>query len=217
MSERYPGYDVLAKRNSPSWNAQTRRALDERLAIDREAHRFLTDVEWRTLEAVCARIVPQPRDRARPAPLAAMIDQRLEADATEGYRDARLPPLREAWRRGLRALEAEARARERCAFGDMPPAQQDALLAAVQSGQARDRSWGDMPPELFFSKRLLHDILSAYYAHPHAWNEIGFGGPAAPRGYVRMGYDRRDPWEACEARPGREEEARRENARVGRR
>ena len=62
---------------------------------------------------------------------------------------------------------------------------------------------------------MLHDIVSAYYAHPTAWSEIGFGGPASPRGYVRMDFDRRDPWEAAEAQPGREARARRENARVG--
>jgi hypothetical protein len=72
-----------------------------------------------------------------------------------------------------------------------------------------------MPPAIFFKKRLLHDIATAYYAHPASWNEIGFGGPASPRGYVRMNYDRRDPWEAAEASPGHEEEARRENERVG--
>jgi hypothetical protein len=72
-----------------------------------------------------------------------------------------------------------------------------------------------MPAAVFFHNRLLHDVVAAYYAHPIAWNEIGFGGPASPRGYVRLNYDRRDPWEASEARPGREEQARRENARVG--
>ena len=72
-----------------------------------------------------------------------------------------------------------------------------------------------MPPAIFFAKRLLPDIVTLYYAHPTAWNEIGFGGPASPRGYVRMDFDRRDPWEAAEAKPGRENEAARENARVG--
>ena len=47
---------------------------------------------------------------------------------------------------------------------------------------------------------------------PTAWNEIGFGGPASPRGYVRMDFDRRDPWEAAEAKPGAEAEARKANA-----
>jgi hypothetical protein len=68
---------------------------------------------------------------------------------------------------------------------------------------------------LFFSNRLLHDILSVYYAHPSAWSDIGFGGPAAPRGYVRLNFDRRDPWEAAEAHPGKEQQARDDNLRLG--
>jgi hypothetical protein len=55
-----------------------------------------------------------------------------------------------------------------------------------------------MSCQLFFQERVLHDIVGAYYAHPVSWNEIGFGGPASPRGYVRMGLDKRDPWEAAE-------------------
>lgn len=208
---------MLAKRDSPSWNAQTRRVIDQRLAIRPDEHRFLTDAEWATLKAVCARIVPQPPDRTRPAPIAAMIDRKLAANGSDGYRDARIPTLREAWRRALGALDAEARALRSCLFREMSCADQDALLEAVQKGEVRDPSWGNMPPQLFFAKRLLHDALSAYYADPHAWNEIGFGGPASPRGYVRMNYDRRDPWEASEAHPGREARARRENERAGRR
>ncbi len=30
-------------------------------------------------------------------------------------------------------------------------------------------------------------ILEAFYSHPWAWNEIGFGGPAYPQGYMRLG------------------------------
>jgi Gluconate 2-dehydrogenase subunit 3 len=132
MSDRYPGYDVLAKRSSQSWNEQTRRVIDERLAIDPEAHGFFTDVEWLILKAVCARIVPQPPDRSRPVPLAAMIDQKLTANATDGYRDARLPPLREAWRRGLHALDAEARVLKHGSFGELNALEQDAVLTAVR-------------------------------------------------------------------------------------
>ncbi len=35
----------------------------------------------------------------------------------------------------------------------------------------------------------------AFYAHPYAWDEIGFGGPAYPRGYLRLGRGSREPWE----------------------
>lgn len=215
MSDRYPGYDVLAKRNSVSWNDKTREVLDQRLSLAPEQHRFFIDDEWRTLKALCDRIIPQPVRRP-PAPVAAMVDEKVFSNATDGYRDARLPPLGEAWRRGLAALDAEAKTRHGRLFHELSAGEQDGLLTAVQKGLAAHEAWRGMSAKLFFEKRAVHDIVSAYYAHPNAWNEIGFGGPAAPRGYVRMGADRRDPWEASEAHPGRADKARRENARVGR-
>ena len=212
MSARFPGYDVLAKRNSPSWNDKTRQVIDQRLALPREP-RFLSPEEFRTLEAVCDRIVPQPADRA-PVPLAAMVDAKLYEDRGDGYRDHRLPPLREAWKCGLGGLDGEARRRHNVNFAALDAAEQDALLAAAQQGQIAG-DWDGMPPAIFFAKRLIHDIVAAYYGHPSAWSEIGFGGPASPRGYVRMELDRRDPWEAVEAKPGEEAEARKANAKIG--
>ncbi len=51
-------------------------------------------------------------------------------------------------------------------------------------------------PVHFFVQVLLKSAVAVYYSHPEAWNEIGYGGPASPRGYVRMGLNERDPWEA---------------------
>ncbi len=215
MPDRYPGYDVLRKRNSPSWNDQTRAVIDRRVAIDPDHHVFFTDAEWSTLRAICDRVVPQPPDRARPAPVAAMVDEKLNSNNGDGYRDARLPPMRQAWRRALAAIDAEATSRYGRRFSELGALLQDDLLKAVQNGQVDEKAWGGMPAKIFFHKRLLHDVVSSYYAHPAAWSEIGFGGPASPRGYVRMYFDRRDPWEAAEARPGGEAKARAENARVG--
>jgi len=213
MSERYPGYDVLAKRGTPSWNEQTRRVIDQRLALPREP-RFFGAEEFRTLEAVCARIMPQPRSRP-PVPIAAMIDAKLREGRGDGYRDHRLPPMGEAWRHGLHAIGAEAQRRHGARFDALEPAEQDALLQAAQDGRLAPAAWQGMDCALFFAKRLLPDIVTSYYGHPAAWSEIGFGGPASPRGYVRMDFDRRDPWEAAEAKPGHERDAARDNARVG--
>jgi hypothetical protein len=69
----------------------------------------------------------------------------------------------------------------------------------MKDGGLKHSAWDGMSPAHFFKQRLLHDIVMAYWSHPIAWNEIGWGGPASPRGYVRMGYDERDPWEAAEA------------------
>jgi hypothetical protein len=215
MADRFPGYDVLSKRSSPSWNDKTRGVIDERLSLAPDQHRFFTDAEWLTLKALCDRIIPQPSDPS-PAPLAAMIDEKVFEHGTDGYRDARMPPLGEAWRSGLAALDAEARDRHDRPFHALSAPEQDGLLSAAQKGLANNAAWGGMPAKLFFEKRAVHDIVAAYYAHPKAWNEIGFGGPAAPRGYVRMDADRRDLWEASETRAGHEEQARRENGRVGR-
>jgi len=215
MADRYPGYDVLNKRNSLSWNDQTRAVIDQRMALDPDKHQFCTDAEWPTLRAICARIVPQPPGRAHPAPVAALVDEKLQANSGDGYRDARLPPMRDAWQRALASIDAEAKSRYGRHFHEISDLLQDDLLSAVQNGTVQDKAWRELPAKLFFRNRLLHDIVSAYYAHPSAWNEIGFGGPASPRGYVRMNFDRRDPWEAAETKPGEEAKARRENARVG--
>ncbi len=207
--DRYPGYDVLAKRHSPSWNEQTRLVVDRRVATPDEPH-FFTTREWQTMRAVCDRVMPQPAGRPR-IPLAALVDRKMREEHADGYRHARMPRQDEAWRRGLAALDGDAEAAHGGRFHELDAATQDALLRKMQDGELSAPGWGGMPSEMFFSQRVVPDIANAYYSHPTAWNEIGFGGPASPRGYVRLGADQRDPWEAAEAKPGREADAERRN------
>jgi hypothetical protein len=212
MSNRYPGYDVLAKRDTTSWNAQTRQVIDSRLTVSLEP-RFFSPNEWRTLGAICDRIMPQPPDRP-PVPLPIYVDQKMADNVLDGYRYAVLPPQGEAWQRAIAALEAEAGSSYDAAFHALSGERQDELLRRMQRGELTGSAWGNMPCKIFFEHRLIPDITHAYYAHPVSWNEIGFGGPASPRGYVRMRLDRRDPWEAIEAKPGEEERAQRKNEHV---
>ena len=214
MHERFPGYDVLAKRHTPSWNAQTRRVIDRRLAVPGEP-RFFSAEEFATLSAIAARMVPQPADRA-PIPVAALIDAKLLAGHHDGYRAPGTPLDGEAWHQGLRALDAEAVAAHGAPFRKLPGPEQDRLLHRMQTGEMHAPEWGAMSAKSFFEKRMGRDVVMAYYSHPTAWNEIGFGGPASPRGYVRMGYDERDPWEAAEAENADEvASARKANRDVG--
>jgi hypothetical protein len=211
--DRYPGYDVLAKRDTPSWNEATRKAIDKRLGVPREP-RFFSREAWLTLQAVCDRIVPQPTDRA-PVPLAAYVDQKMYERKQDGYRHAELPEQGEAWRRGLAALDEAAGREYDLSFAALGAERQDEMLRRTERGALRADALQGMPSQSFFKYRVIPDITAAYYAHPTAWSEIGFGGPAAPRGYVRLALDRRDLWEASEAKLGREEQARRENKNVG--
>ncbi len=194
---RFPGYDVLDKRSSPSWNAQTRKPVEKRISEVPE-RRFFNPHEWDTLTAVCARVIPQPDRAVSPVPIAPFIDRKMAQDQKDGYRYASMPSMQEAWRRGLKALDGESRIRFESDFIDLPPQNQDEILKSVQEGKVKSPFWRGLPPQEFFKSRILHDTVSVYYAHPAAWNEIGFGGPASPRGYLRLGANRRDPWEAAE-------------------
>jgi hypothetical protein len=195
--DRFPTYDVLDKWDTPSWNEQTRAVVDKRLhqVPDR---RFFTETEWAILSAVCDRLIPQPDRPQSPVPIVPFIDEKLFKNDGDGYRYEGMPPMRESWRRGISAIDEEARARWRGEFCELPANQQDAVLRAVQHGDVRSTAWQGLPPTRFFISTLLREVTSIYYANPAAWSEIGFGGPASPRGYVRMGFDRRDPWEAEE-------------------
>jgi hypothetical protein len=194
----YPGYDVLAKWDSPSFDETTREVLRRRLE-EIPPRRFLGEAEWALLDAVCARLIPQP-DRERPVPIAPWIDQALHDNRGEGFRYADMPPMREMWRRGLSGLAREAERRFGAAFETLPMEDQDAVLRAVQAGEVEPEAWAGLPPKRFFSEVLLKTVAGVYYAHPDAWSEIGFGGPASPRGYVRLGFDIADPWDGREAR-----------------
>jgi len=96
MSGRYPGYDVLAKRDTPSFNAQTRDVVDRRIQAVPE-RRFLAADEWALVEAIAARLVPQP-DRAEPVPITPWVDAKLADRKGEGFRHDGMPRVADAWR-----------------------------------------------------------------------------------------------------------------------
>lgn len=194
----YPGYDVLAKWNTPSWNEQTRAVVAKRLN-EVPPRRFFDELQFQTLEAVCDRVMPQPERSVKDkVPIAPWIDAKLHVNQTNGTRYPPLPPQRECWRRGMDAMEAEAQARLRRAFHRLDRTEQDMLLRAIDKGEVQAPDWDGLPPQMFMRKSLLPEIVEVYYAHPAAWSEIGFGGPAAPRGYLRLPANRRDPWEGEE-------------------
>jgi hypothetical protein len=201
----YVDYDVRAKWDTPSWDDQTREVVRKRLT-EIPARRFFTDTEWRTLEAVCGRLVPQP-ERSNPIPIVPWIDEKLHLDVRDGSRYDDMPPLRDAWRLGLEGIDRESRRRFGTDFRSLPEADQDAVLTAIQTGDLDGEPWLRLPAQRFFTTVLLKEVVGEYYAHPDAWSEVGFGGPASPRGYVRLGENQRDPWEAQQHRDA---EARRE-------
>jgi hypothetical protein len=201
FNTRYPGYNVLDKWSSPDWDDQTRRVVRRRLE-EVPPIRFFNEEETRTLAAVVERIIPQPdRSEETKIPVVPWIDEKLYEDKRDGYRYEELPPQREAWRMGLAGIDETARALfDGKAFVELDPLSQDAVLARVAGGDAPGAVWERMPAGRFFKSVLSITVVKIYYAHPLAWNEIGYNGPSSPRGHVRKWEGGVDPWEAPEER-----------------
>jgi hypothetical protein len=204
FSSLYPGYDVLAKWDTPSWNDVTRAVVAKRLT-EVPSRRFFTERQWATLVAVCSRVIPQP-ERKEPVPIAPFIDAMVYENEGTGTRYASLPPEQECWKRRMDAIEAEAQHRFRRSFDQLDRDEQDLILRAMDKGEVEASAWTGLPCQDFTRHVLLREIAGIYYAHPAAWSEIGFGGPASPRGYVRLVENRHDPWEADEHAPAAAQE-----------
>lgn len=196
----YPGFSTLAQQKF--WDAATRKKVLERVAHP-PAIRFFTPTEVTLMEAMAAHLLPQ-HDRAphRRIPIVPWIDERLFRRRTPGYRFEEMPPDEEAYRLGLTAIEAMAQAAHGRAFLELSWAHQDKLLKSIHDGQpmpGADEIWRRMPHHRYWAL-VLQDCIEAYYAHPWAWDEIGFGGPAYPRAYMRLENGEPEPWEVDECR-----------------
>jgi hypothetical protein len=194
---RYPDYNVLEKWSSPDWDDQTREVVRKRLE-EIPPIRFFTDDETRTLMAVAERVVPQPdRSKAERVPIVPWIDEKLHEDKRDGYRYEGMPPQQESWRLGLKGINESARALfDGKEFIDLDSLSQDVILTHVARGDPPGATWHLLPAARFFKDVLCSTIVKIYYAHPVAWNEIGYNGPSSPRGHVRKWQGGVDPWEA---------------------
>ena len=179
--KRFPGYNVLDQRDS--WDARTREVVMRRLGPHGRP-RFFSPDEERVCRALLTALLALEPDGV---PVFELVDQRLADRVTDGWRYDDMPSDEEAWRRSL--SELGRRSFERLGEGD-----RQRLLDSIRSG---DRFAG-MPARRLWDL-WLRTACTAYYSHPEAWNEIGFGGPAYPRGYKNVGLNRREPWEVEEA------------------
>lgn len=195
----YPGFSTLAQQQY--WDAKTRSVILDRVQNVPEP-RFFEGAQTALLEAICARMIPQDdRDEAHRIPIAPQIDRRLAEGEGYGYRYEDMPPDPEAYRLGLQAIDDSAQAAFDRRFVDAAPSQQDRLLRSLHDGEplVEHAVWKRMPVKRFWML-LLTDCLEAYYSHPYAWDEIGFGGPAYPRAYMRLENGQPETWEVEERR-----------------
>ncbi len=188
MRGRYPDYDVLA--TTRHWDALTRGVVLDRVA-NVPPIRFFDEPQTLTLRAFCEVVTGQ--DREPRIPVLEMVDAKLHAGRLDGFRYHDMPPDPEAWRRVAANLDASAR-QAGCEQG-FAAAGSELQHELVERFSQGELDWDDLPVKRAWAV-VMRLVLAAFYSHPWAWNEIGFGGPAYPRGFARLGPGQREHWES---------------------
>lgn len=190
-SSRFPGFDVLNLEST--WDAATAMVVLSRLGTPPDV-RFFTPAEEAVGKALCDRLLAQ--DAEPRIPVFDFIDRRLTEGQADGWRYEDMPEDGQAWRDSLSYLDEDALAKFGELFAECRASDQRVLIQAVQdAGPAR---WHDLNAGHVWSLWTRY-ACTAFYAHPHAWSEIGFPGPAYPRGYKNPGVDAREPFEVRDA------------------
>jgi Gluconate 2-dehydrogenase subunit 3 len=186
---RFPGFDVLDEAHR--WDDVTAGVVLSRLAPTVDLS-FFTLAENGCATALADLLLAQ--DAEPRVPVVAMIDARLAAGETDGWHFDDMPLDGEAWRRSLAALDEDAEELGGSVFARLAREQQAALVQRVQDLGSDGEEWHDMPAKHVWSLWTRY-ACAAFYSHPWAWNEMGFPGPAYPRGYKNTGVDARERFE----------------------
>ena len=196
MHGRYPDWNVLD--HADHWDGETRRVVMARIA-DPPPVRFFTAAEASTLEAFCDVLTAQDSDPR--IPLLRMVDERLYEGRLDGYRYAGMPDDRDTWRLVARGLDGTASEQFGAAsFAVLSDDQKREICRRFADGEVAGGAWDELDPKRAWSV-VARMTLEAFYSHPWAWNEIGFAGPAYPRGFARLGVGQSEAWEATPAGP----------------
>ena len=182
---RFPGFDVLDEVDR--WDDVTAGVVLSRLDPQPD-YSFFTPAEQATADALFDRLLGQ--EEPPKIPVLRLVDKRLALDMTDGWFYDGMPEDRDAWRLTLAALDDDARANHGAHFHTLGHETQAALLQGIFEAD----QWHGLKASYVWSLWTRY-ACAAFYSHPWAWNEMGFGGPAYPRGYKNIGINRREGWE----------------------
>lgn len=195
---RYPGFDVLD--SVDVWDDVTAGVVLARLALAGE-FAFFTPHEVGIAAPLLDLLLHQDTDPR--VPVLQLIDVRLSVGETDGWHYDDMPEDAQAWRDTVAFLDEDAgEAFTGRSFSDLSNMERGGVIQAVQDLSTSDDHWHGWSASHVWSLWTRY-ASTAFYSHPWAWNEIGFPGPAYPRGYLHRGVDARDRWEVADA--GRED------------
>ncbi|MCY7356588.1 MAG: gluconate 2-dehydrogenase subunit 3 family protein [Rudanella sp.] len=167
---------VLDLINSDHVTPATRNALQNRLNQPPITEpKFFDEKQFKRLQLTCNQLII--RLNKEPIDIAGPIDIRLANGITNGWRYDDLPNDGEAYRLFLTGINQTAEALFDHSFETITTEQRDAVLRAVQQGEATGPAWQNLPTDRFFEE-LLTEVTEVYYSHPLAQQQIGYTGMA---------------------------------------
>lgn len=187
----YPEFDVM--REVEAWDDHTREIIKKR-SEPVTSFQFLKRDETELLTAIAATLIDDDREGILSF-IVKHFDNTLLSKIGESQRKVGIPPEADLVRNGLTAIAATARSNFGGSFSRLTLIQRQTLLGQLERGELPGTGPRTGLPQKELFKKILNLTVEAYYSYPSVWSEIGYAGPAYPRGYVRTELDLADPWE----------------------
>jgi pimeloyl-ACP methyl ester carboxylesterase len=179
---------IESERTSPL----TRAVMLSRMAVEADARDVFSADEWRTMRAMLRCVLPGCGFDLSPR-----VSEWMSAKTHDGWRHDSLPTDAEAWRRGLRSMDAASMHEYSVPFVAVDAARQDAMLAKAQKGAlgggllARvglGEAFTAEEMKLWFGD-FCAEATKLYVSDPRTMERMGFTGFADEGGFtqIRMG------------------------------
>lgn len=191
----YPNFNVLDEQKA--WDEYSRSVVLKRLKPPEPT--FLMEHEIDMLRAAVANLIYENRPDIIDF-IVSHIDNQLASPIGESDRKVGVPAQDALVRKGLAALNATAQSVGGATFDTSPVELQADILQKLQKGHAPVPPEHAGVPQKALFKKLLRLAVDALSSHPTIWSEMGYPGPAYPRGYYRIERGLHDPWEASAGR-----------------
>jgi hypothetical protein len=189
----YPSYDVMNELDE--WDDHTQTIVTSRLRSYKSFH-FLTAIEAEIVRRISSLLVSDETPEVLDF-IISHIDQTLQQSLGESQRKAGVPEAPELIRSGLQAIEQGVQLLYGSSFIALDIDQQKQYLQWISESIAEPLEvWSSSTQQEPLFSKLLSLAVESYCSHPKVWSEIGYAGPAYPRGYVRTNLGQLDPWEA---------------------
>ncbi|MEI3607188.1 gluconate 2-dehydrogenase subunit 3 family protein [Pseudogracilibacillus sp. SE30717A] len=190
----YPTFNVMDEKEY--WDSHTQEIvgnrLDKKLTPDLK---FFTIDEVDTLYSLCSILLDDQR-----RPILTFIvhhfDNILQANIGESQRKANVPKQPLLIREGMELLNQVCHKKYNFTFKALNKEVKKKVVKGLMEGVFPLQDGKKSIPSLDFIHKIFYEATAAYYSHPTVWSEIGYAGPAYPRGYVRTELGLTDPWEA---------------------